>query len=260
MAQPIPGSLSEGAAERSEAEGVSSDGSTGPMVYPPPIINSVIFERLRSSKYTPSVSPPGCQLPQRGSREGAAPFNRVLANIRGFGRFSSPLRKLKNFYSPPFNGRHSLSHAVGRDSSLREGAGVGLHHSTGYSLNRGGAGDFHRPYGTQKFLHSTIHRSTLPQSRQLGVTAPSGREPGWACTIQPGACETVGFRAIFIAPTGLRSFYISPFNRAIQCQTLRIGRWRGLPGWGSGRIGSCRCPAGPLPSAWGSGRECPAPR
>ena len=56
MVRTHPGSLSEGAAERSEAEGVSSDGSTGPMVYPPPIINSEIFERLRSSKYTPSVS------------------------------------------------------------------------------------------------------------------------------------------------------------------------------------------------------------
>ena len=56
MAQPIPGSLSEGAAERSEAEGVSSDGSTGPMVYTPAHINSEIFHRLRSSKYTPSVS------------------------------------------------------------------------------------------------------------------------------------------------------------------------------------------------------------
>ena len=27
------------------------------------------------------------------------------------GRFSSPLRKLRSFYIPPFNGRHSLSHA-----------------------------------------------------------------------------------------------------------------------------------------------------
>ena len=52
----VPGSLSEGAAERSEAEGVSSDGSTGPMVYPQAIIDSEIFERIRSSKYTPSVS------------------------------------------------------------------------------------------------------------------------------------------------------------------------------------------------------------
>ena len=36
--------------------------------------------------------------------------------------------------------------------SLREGAGngyEGLYHSTGYSLNRNVAGDFHRPYETQ---------------------------------------------------------------------------------------------------------------
>ena len=51
-----PGSLSEGAAERSEAEGVSSDGCSMPMVYSQFFIGSEIFERLRSSKYTPSVS------------------------------------------------------------------------------------------------------------------------------------------------------------------------------------------------------------
>ena len=33
------------------------------------------------------------------------------------------------------------------DSSLREGAGNGLHHSTGYSLKSGVTGDFHCPYG-----------------------------------------------------------------------------------------------------------------
>ena len=42
-----------------ETEGVSSDGSTGPIIYPPAIINSEIFERLRSSGYTPSVTPFG---------------------------------------------------------------------------------------------------------------------------------------------------------------------------------------------------------
>ena len=54
MAFPAP-SLRELLSE-SETEGVSSDGSTGPMVYPQAIIGSEIFERLRSSKYTPSVS------------------------------------------------------------------------------------------------------------------------------------------------------------------------------------------------------------
>ena len=42
---------------------------------------------------TPSVTPlRACQLPQGGSREWAAPFNRVLAKPWGYGRFSSPLR------------------------------------------------------------------------------------------------------------------------------------------------------------------------
>ena len=78
-----------------------------------------------------------------------------------------------------------------------------------------------------KFLSIYVHRSTLPQSR-IRSTAPSEREPGqhrhnanhppagylvsgrvifagsgWeGCfAIQPGTCETVGLRAIFIAPT-----------------------------------------------------------
>ena len=51
----------------------------------------------------------------------------------------------------------SVSHSL--DSSLREGAGNGcggLYHLTGYSLNRKGAGDFHRPYETQNVLHFTV--------------------------------------------------------------------------------------------------------
>ena len=135
-----PGSLSEGAAERSEAEGVSSDGSSGPMVYLQFFIGSEIFERLRSSKYTPSVS-------------------------------------------------HSL------DSSLREGAG-NAHHSTGYSLNREGSGDFHRPYemrgiylvpfnvpynnaNSSFFCSSTLGSSSMYCSGNLGLwkrcNAPPGR-------------------------------------------------------------------------------------
>ena len=93
MAQPIPGSLSEGAAERSEAEGVSSDGSTGPMVYSAAIINSEIFERLRSSGYTPSVSPSGCQLPQRGSRDGFHHSTGYSLKSGGTGDFHRPYER-----------------------------------------------------------------------------------------------------------------------------------------------------------------------
>ena len=63
-----------------------------------------------------------------------------------------------------------------------------MHHSTGCLRNREVSGDFHRPYEAQRVLHLTI---------------------------QPGACETVGFRAIFIAPTKLRMFYIPPFIRVL---------------------------------------------
>ena len=93
----VPGSLSEGAAERSEAEGVSSDGCSGPMVYPPAIINSEIFYRLRSSGYTPSVSHSLDSSLREGAGGGLAPFNRVLAKPRGYGRFSSPLRNSEIF-------------------------------------------------------------------------------------------------------------------------------------------------------------------
>ena len=67
---------------------------------------------------------------------------------------------------------------------------------------------------TLKFLTAYVHRSTLPQSR-IRSTAPSEREPGMAGAIQPGTCETVGVRAIFIAPTkgGFHSSECTPSER-----------------------------------------------
>ena len=47
-----------------------------------------------------------------------------------------------------------------------------LCHSTGCLRNRGGAGDFHRPYETQKPFPFTIHRTTLPQSAHSGCQLP----------------------------------------------------------------------------------------
>ena len=58
------------------------------------------------------------QLPQRGSRDGCA-IQRATQKPQRYGRFSSPLRKLRSFYIPPFI------------------VPVG---------NREVAGDFHRPY------------------------------------------------------------------------------------------------------------------
>ena len=63
----------------------------------------------------------------------------------GCGRFSSPLRKLRNRFLLPFNGRHSL----------REGAGE-RSHSSGYSLKSYVGGDF--------FAATRIFSTWLPAS------------------------------------------------------------------------------------------------
>ena len=94
------------------------------------------------------------------------------------GRFSSPLRNSKVFYISPFNGRHSLSHALAGvpAPSEREPGSVSIHR-TAQKPQR--YGRFSSPLRRLKsFLHSTIQRTTLPQSRPVGVTAPSEREPG----------------------------------------------------------------------------------
>ena len=127
-------------------------------------------------------------------------------------KFQSSMSRCVNHRHGATIGRHSLSQPLRAASSLREGAGNGCVPFNVPPGNRNGAGDFHRPYETQKIMGFTIHRSTLPQSATL--TAPSEREPGGVRTIQSGACETGGVRAIFIAPTKLREFYISPFIRA----------------------------------------------
>ena len=121
-----------------------------PMVYTPAHINSEIFECLRSSKHTPSVS----HSLDSSHREGA-------------GKRPPPCQ------SPA---RWMLCQRAGDFwGSVWEGI---FCHSTGCLRNRNVAGDFHRPYETQRTLHFTIQRTTLPQSRPLGVTAPSEREPG----------------------------------------------------------------------------------
>ena len=67
----------------------------------------------------------------------------------------------------------SASHSL--SSSLREGAGDGLHHSSGYSLKSGVTGDFHRPYETLNVSHFTIYRSTCP----FGAIQFSGVSKPW---------------------------------------------------------------------------------
>ena len=70
MEPAIPGSLSEGAAERSEAEGVSFDGSTVPMVTRKPLLALKNLQVTFIEVHSLSHARWACQLPQGGSREG----------------------------------------------------------------------------------------------------------------------------------------------------------------------------------------------
>ena len=67
----------------------------------------------------------------------------------------------------------------------------------------------HRVLLALKFLSFYVHRGTLPQSR-IRSTAPSEREPGMGAHHSTCRPEAGTFRAIFIAPTGLRVFYVPP--------------------------------------------------
>ena len=142
------------------------------------------------------------------------PFIGVLAKPWGYGRFSSPLRNSEclGFY-------HSSDDTpsvtpFGRDSSLREGAGNGWCHSSGCSLKSGVSGDFHRPYETQKFLHSTIHQKN-------------------SCEIEnfpfhfAGICDRMGYgRGCSLKWSGFLSFSLLFF---LFCKLA--GLWIFLMGW-----------------------------
>ena len=88
--------------------------------------------------------------------------------------------------------------------SLREGAGVGLYHSTGCSLISGVTGDFHRPYETLIFLPVTfIGRHSLSHAR-------------WACQLpQRGSRgRAVPFNRVLAKPWGFGRFS-SPLRKSV---------------------------------------------
>ena len=192
MAPAHPGSLPEGAGSpQGLTEGVSFDGSTGPMVYSQFFIGSEIYERLRSSKYTPSVS-----------LRSTAPSERELARPTGVTEgVSSDGCSMPMVYSQFFIGSEiferlrsskytpSVSHSL--DSSLREGAGKGRVLCIVPPGNRKAAGDFHRPYGTLNVSHFTIQRTTLPQSR-FARQLPQRGSRGGVRTIQRSARKPEG--------------------------------------------------------------------
>ena len=109
----VPGSLFEGAAERSEAEGVSFVGCSGPLVYTPTHINSEFLSGYVHRSTLPQLR---CaqQLPQRGSREGADHSTGYSLKSGVTGDFHRPYEGRVPFTAPP--GKSNV------------------------------AGDFHRPY------------------------------------------------------------------------------------------------------------------
>ena len=102
---------------------------------------------------------------------------------------------------------------VGRASSLREGAGDGGAVPFNVPLGkRSVAGDFHRPYETQDVLRCSVQRAAR-KAQHCGRFSSPLRNSG-CFTFQRSACrpEDATLRAIFIAPTELRMFYVAAFN------------------------------------------------
>jgi len=109
--------------------------------------NGLVCKLLASINHRttlPQSRPLGVTAPSEREPGWLSPFIGVLAKIRGYGRFSSPLRN-----SDDFGFCHSTDDTpsvtpVGRDSSLREGAGE-RSHSTGCSLKSYVGGRFSSP-------------------------------------------------------------------------------------------------------------------
>ena len=109
--------------------------------------------------------------------------------------------------------RHSLSHAlagVPAPSEREPGRAAPLIVPPG---NRKGCGRFSSPLRNSKEF-TFYHPTDDSPSASLRSAAPSEREPG-TVGLHHSPCrpETATLRAIFIAPTKLKSVYIPPFNR-----------------------------------------------
>ena len=169
-----------------------------PMVYTLAHFGSEIFERLRSSKYTPSVSHSLDSSLREGAGDGCVPFIRPPKNRKIAGDFHRPYEG-----RVPFIGGHSLSQPFGLpapsgrepgmgcaiqraarkpegcgrfSSPLRSSESFTFHHSTGYSLRRKGGGRFSSPLRNAKVF--TFHHSSgwlqNPKRAILGKMALGG--------------------------------------------------------------------------------------
>ena len=112
------------------------------------------------------------------------PFNRVLAKVPGYGRFSSPLRRLRNFYIPPFIEGHSLSQL--RCQLPQRGSRGWAVPFIGVLAKIRGYGRFSSPLRRA----GVIHCSTCPLCVRFSF--PGCRSPGgfWtASSRSPGTCR-----------------------------------------------------------------------
>ena len=187
----VPGSLSEGAGSpQGLTEGVSFDGCFGLIVYSQTLFGSEIFECLRSSDDTPSVSHSLDSSLREGAGNGCVPFNVPLGNRNVAGDFHRPYEG--RF---PFIGGHSLSLAFARQLPQR-GSRERVRGRVPFNrvlAKPEGCGRFSSPLRNSEWF--TFHHST---SRP----------------------ETVGVRAIFIAPTkgGFHSLGCSESGRGCTVQ------------------------------------------
>ena len=136
----FPGSLSEGAGSPTGlTEGVSSDGCSTPMNYEPAHIGSEIFERLRSSKYTPSVSHSlDSSLREGAGNGGAVPFIAPPGSREWAGDFHRPYESSEIF---------TFHHSTCR---------WGLHHQ-------------HQPHGQLRYRRNNQRRRRCPN---LNIFSP----------------------------------------------------------------------------------------
>ena len=102
-------------------------------------------------------------------------------------------------------------------------------HSSGYSLKSGGGGRFSSPLRNSKtvsFYHSSGYTPSVSHSLDSSLREGAGRG-AYHSTYRP---KTATLRAIFIAPTKLRGFWLLPF---IWVHSLSLAFARQLPQRGS---------------------------
>ena len=133
---------------------------------------------------TPSASLRSAAPSEREPGRGAHHSTGCLRNRGVGGRFSSPLRNSKDFgFYHSTDDTPSVSFA---DSSLREGAGIGLYHSTGVLAKIRGFGRFSSPLRKGGF-HLLQYTPLLGQFSFPGCRSPGGF---WtASSRSPGTCR-----------------------------------------------------------------------